>query len=212
MLQEYQYCSLPRQGQGKFIAQRSVQRRLPPASQAQALQGIEQPFGGYFLLGVKGKDRDRLAGTTGDSSRTVQGQEASKISDHLNLRTGQRKVGEQGNIAERVVFASAGRAEDNEVVPTLGKTMPERLGEVVGLLLGDFDEAGLERGLQLWRQAVQVTDDAIRAPSPGQQVFRRAVTADHAHRLFQNGQRHGMAGKIARTEDDGFCGWHCARG
>ena len=212
MLQEYQYSSLPRQGQGKFIAQRGVQRRLPPASQAQALQGIEQPFGGYFLLWVEGKDRDRLSWTTGDGSRTVQGQEASIISDHLNLRTGQREVGEQGNIAERMVFAPASCAEDNEVVPALGKTMPERLGEVIGLLLGDFDEAGLERGLQLWRQAVQVADDAIKAASPGQQVFRRAVAADHALCLFQNGQRNGMAGKIARAEDDGFGGWHGARG
>ncbi len=96
-----------------------------------------------------------------------------------------REVGELREVAEEVVFAFAAGAEDGDGAGVAGSGVAEGFGEVIGVLLVDFDEAVGKGLLECGGEAVAIADDGVRLASVVDEVLRGAITADDGRGVLE---------------------------
>ncbi len=102
-----------------------------------------------------------------------------------------------------MVFAFAGGAEDDDVVPVVLLAESEGLVEVVGVLFGDVLEALCELLAEFGGERVAVADDDGGCESGVEAGDGGAVAADEVCGVAEDGEGEVVGGEVAVGEDDG---------
>ena len=151
----------------------------------------------------EGEDGDLLLGAAADRGGVEERQEDAVVGDDGDGGVELCEVGEEGEVSECMVFAFAGGAEDDDVVPMVLLAESEGLVEVVGVLFGDMVEAFGELLAEFGRERVAVADDDGGGESGMEAGDGGAVAADEVCGVAEDGGGVVGGGEGAVGEDDG---------
>ena len=155
-------------GEGEGVGEDVVERGLPPARGAEAVEGPAEAFGADGGGGVEGEDGHLLVGKGAEGACAAEGAEAAVVGEHLDVdaRVLLGEGDEVGDVAQRVVLAATRGAENLKVEsgsvlhsPLSAHSVGHGLVEVVVVLLVDLDPAVAQAAFFLFGQGVAVAND-----------------------------------------------------
>ena len=97
-------------GEGEGVGEDVVERGLPPARGAEAVEGPAEAFGADGGGAVEGENGYLLVGESLEGTRAAEGEETAVVGEYLDVGAGVLlgEGDEVGDVAQRVVLAAAG--------------------------------------------------------------------------------------------------------
>jgi len=135
--------------------------------------------GGDLSVSTQGNDRDAIAGAPPNGFFAGYQPGPLMWSKQIHARIGQRRMGQQQDIGQRLVQATAQRANHKDLSTNHFRGMNERQLEIRFIFFRrvpqNLDSIAFELGLPFGRQGVEVTDQDIGQRIQGQKMAQAAI-------------------------------------